>query len=235
MILFYFQTFAAVNFKLNEAVVVKGLWKQIKAGETWDGVTQTEPSAEESGEKRKLDDGDLVDVNPKSKKMKNTEKSCIKNPDKSNKKNLLFSDLAEEHLEEKYSSNDVVESKSARRKRRKIEQSSTEEPLLKSLEDNRDFGDMEAFNVDTMDVVKHFKWRSTLKSLLANGPPEGTHITRLLNQVEQLHNHPLHGAEKHLPKETLHNILVKTLSKKPFSIKNNRAKKGSFLPEKNDD
>ena len=94
--------------------------------------------------------------------------------------------------------------------------------------------ELEDIAVDTVDTKRKFKWRRTLKDLLNDAPQNGIKMKKLLNQVEQLHNHPIYGASEPLPKETLDGILRKTLSKKPFSLKGDRAKKGQFAADEED-
>lgn len=124
------------------------------------------------------------------------------------------------------------ESKSARRRRRTLHQSATEEPdplaparrvlARNPTEQERDMADYEDISVDTVHAEKNFKWRRTLKKLIREAPSEGIKIPKLLNKIDQLHNHPLSGASQPLPKETLQTILMKLLARKPFIVINGR-------------
>lgn len=196
-----------------------------KENASQNGVQASEESAVTNG----------VAVSIEKKKKKKKEKTSdeeeipslvVASPKKRKKSTVTEeSDANEDEAE-------VSKSKRKRKNKNYLRQSATDEPDEFSGGHfggrEEDFAAVEALTVDTVRGIKKFKWRSTLKQILRAGPSDGMKISKVLHKVEQMYNDPVSGTAIPASRDELRGIMMKNLSKKPFSVANQKAKVGKF-------
>jgi len=240
-----FKNFLSTNMNMRDPKITAQLWEIVEGANAVDldavnkkntdkSTLNKENKPSEKGENLKNGVSNGATESSTNGVSKNgitdDAKSELSNGDSKKKSKKRKQKEVEEEEEEEEQEQLPKETKSAKKRRLKKTSGATEEPLAGEVQEG-----VENVDVTTEEGLVKFKWRRALKKILHDAPPQGMKINKLLSKVERIYNDPVTGAKEKKSREALLGIMMKVISKKPFSLKENMVKKGAFAKAKEDD